>query len=52
VRSLAGPVRDGGSQLHRVSGSIGTLVSGGFLYLIAALNVAILLGIVRVLVRF
>jgi high-affinity nickel-transport protein len=48
VRALAGPVRDGGSQLHSVTNWIGTGVSGGFLYLIAALNVVILVGIIRV----
>src|SRR5580704_2957730 len=48
VRSLDGPVRSGGSGLHRVTTSVGTLVSGSFLYLIAALNVVILLGIVKV----
>jgi high-affinity nickel-transport protein len=51
VRSLDGPVRNQGSQLHRVTGWIGTLVSGSFLYAIAALNVAILIGIVRVFLR-
>ena len=34
--------------LHQVTSSIGTLVSGSFLYVIAALNIVILLGIVRV----
>jgi high-affinity nickel-transport protein len=48
VRALDGPVAHGGSSLHRVTGSIGTLVSGGFLYVIAGLNVVILLGIVKV----
>jgi high-affinity nickel-transport protein len=48
IRSLAGPIRSDGSSLHRVSGSIGTLLSGGFLYVIAALNVVILLGIIGV----
>jgi high-affinity nickel-transport protein len=48
VRSLAGPVSHGGSGLHRVTGSIGMLVSGSFLYLIAAINIVILIGIVRV----
>ena len=48
VRSLNGPVRNGGSQLHEVTNWIGTLVSGSFLYLIAALNVAILMGIIGV----
>ncbi|MGH3266764.1 MAG: HoxN/HupN/NixA family nickel/cobalt transporter, partial [Trebonia sp.] len=48
IRSLAGPVRHGGSQLHQVTGWIGTLVSGSFLYVIAALNVVILVGIIAV----
>jgi high-affinity nickel-transport protein len=48
IRSLAGPVSDDGSGLHRVTGTVGTLVSGTFLYAIAALNVAILVGILRV----
>ena len=48
VRTLAGPVTHGGSQLHHVTSWIGTGVSGTFLYLIAALNVVILLGILRV----
>ena len=48
VRSLDGPVKRGGSQLHTVTSTIGTGVSGGFLFIIAALNVAILLSIVKV----
>jgi high-affinity nickel-transport protein len=48
VRALSGPVHEPGSSLHRVTGVVGTLVSGGFLYLIAALNVVILIGIVKV----
>jgi nickel/cobalt transporter (NiCoT) family protein len=48
VRALGGPVRDTSSNLHRVTGVVGTLISGGFLYLIAALNVVILIGIVKV----
>ncbi|MGZ4187888.1 MAG: Nickel transporter NicT [Solirubrobacteraceae bacterium] len=48
VRSLDGQVRNGGSQLHNVTGWIGTTVSGSFLYLIAALNVVILIGIAKV----
>jgi high-affinity nickel-transport protein len=48
IKSLSGPVENGNSTLHRVTGSIGTLVSGGFLYVIAALNVVILVGIVKV----
>src|SRR4029077_16477067 len=38
IRSLAGPVGNGSSGLHRVTGWIGTLVSGTFLYAIAAIN--------------
>ncbi|MDF0529092.1 HoxN/HupN/NixA family nickel/cobalt transporter [Tsukamurella sp. 8F] len=49
VRTLAGPVEDDASALHRVTGLVGTSVSGGFLYLIAALNIAVLAGILRVL---
>src|ERR1700760_4962557 len=48
VRALAGPVRNDNSELHQVTGWIGTLVSGTFLYAIAAINVVILLGIVKV----
>jgi high-affinity nickel-transport protein len=48
VRALDGPVETDGSQLHNVTGWIGTTVSGSFLYAIAALNVVILIGIVRV----
>jgi high-affinity nickel-transport protein len=48
VRALDGPLKNHGSNLHAVTSWIGTLVSGGFLYLIAALNVVILLGIIRV----
>ena len=48
VRSLDGPVTNGSSNLHRVTGWIGTGVSGVFLYIIAALNVVILVGIIKV----
>jgi high-affinity nickel-transport protein len=48
VRSLDGPVRHGGSALHQVAGWVGPAVSGTFLYLIAALNVVILIGVLRV----
>ncbi len=36
------------SQLHNIGGYVGTLVSGSFLYLIAGINLIILVGIVRV----
>ncbi|MES4889226.1 HoxN/HupN/NixA family nickel/cobalt transporter [Streptomyces sp. NPDC096012] len=45
---LAGTLMNDGSRTHQVLGTVGTTVSGGFLYLIAALNLAALFGIVRV----
>ncbi len=48
VKALAGPVQDSGSQLHSVTGLIGTTVSGTFLYIIAIINVVILVGIWKV----
>ncbi|HET9718608.1 MAG TPA: HoxN/HupN/NixA family nickel/cobalt transporter [Solirubrobacteraceae bacterium] len=48
VRSLDGPVRHGGSTLHQVTGWLGPVLSGSFLYLIAAFNVVILIGVLRV----
>ncbi len=47
IRALTGPVQNGGSTLHAVTGWIGTGVSGTFLYVIAGLNLVILIGIVR-----
>ena len=46
-RALSGPVAHGGSALHSVTNLIGTGVSGGFLLIIAAVNIAILPGIAR-----
>ncbi len=48
VRSLESQVRNGGSGLHSVTGIVGTPVSGTFLYVIAALNLIVLAGIVKV----
>jgi len=48
IKALNGPVTNGGSQLHNVTAWIGTGVSGTFLYLIAALNLVVLLGIIKV----
>ena len=45
---IGGAVQDEGSTLQTTTGYIGTLVSGTFLYLIAAINFVILLGILRV----
>ena len=48
VKALGGEVTNHSSTVHDVTGWIGTGVSGTFLYLIAALNVVILVGIIRV----
>jgi high-affinity nickel-transport protein len=48
VRALDGPVKNDNSTLHQATNSIGTGVSGIFLYIIAVLNVVILFGIVKV----
>jgi high-affinity nickel-transport protein len=48
IKAVAGPVRNDHSGLHQVTNSVGTGVSGAFLYIIAALNVVILVGIVKV----
>ncbi|MGJ5754543.1 high-affinity nickel-transport protein [Streptomyces puniciscabiei] len=46
--ALAGKVMDQHSHTHQVLGFLGTTISGGFLYLIAALNLVALAGILRV----
>src|SRR6266571_3196751 len=48
IRSLDSQLRNGNSGLHSVTGIVGTTVSGTFLYLIAALNLIVLAGIVKV----
>jgi len=48
VRALAGQVGSGSSTLHSVTGLVGTLVSGTFLFLIGILNLVVLIGILRV----
>jgi nickel/cobalt transporter (NiCoT) family protein len=48
VKALGGQVENDSSQLHNVTSWVGTGVSGTFLYIIAALNVVILWGIVKV----
>ena len=47
IRTLNGQVNHPGSGLHHYTGLIGTSISGVFLYLIAILNVVILMSIVR-----
>jgi high-affinity nickel-transport protein len=49
-RTLGAQTRDANSSLHSVASIVGTSVSGSFLYLIAGLNLAILISIVRALV--
>ena len=51
VKAMVGPVEDDSSTLHHYTGLIGTSVSGVFLYLIAILNVIVLVGIMRVFAR-
>ena len=48
IRALDEQVKNDGSGLHNVTGVIGTTVSGTFLYIIAVLNIIILVGIVKV----
>jgi high-affinity nickel-transport protein len=48
IRGLGAQLRNGGSTLHSSTNLIGTSVSAGFLFLIAALNLVILAGIVKV----
>ncbi|AOS94983.1 nickel transporter (plasmid) [Mycobacterium intracellulare subsp. chimaera] len=51
IKAIVGPVKEGSSALHHYTSLIGTGVSGVFLYLIAAINVVILAGILRVFTR-
>ncbi len=48
VKSLVGPLQDSGSTLHTITGVIGPLVSGTFLWVLGILNLAALLGILKV----
>ncbi|HEX4060629.1 MAG TPA: HoxN/HupN/NixA family nickel/cobalt transporter [Streptosporangiaceae bacterium] len=48
IRGLDSQVKNSGSQLQHTTNIIGTLVSGFFLFLIAALNIVILISIVKV----
>jgi high-affinity nickel-transport protein len=50
IRALNEQVKNANSSLHNVTGIIGTSVSGLFLYIIAALNIVILVSIVRVFI--
>ena len=48
IRGLDGQLKNSGSQLQHTTNLVGTLVSGTFLFLIAALNIVILVSIVKV----
>jgi high-affinity nickel-transport protein len=48
IKSLANGIADDESGLHQVTGTIGPTVSGTFLAIIAILNLAILVGIIKV----
>jgi high-affinity nickel-transport protein len=48
IHALNSEVHNSNSALHGITSVIGTSVSGTFLYLIAALNVVILVGIIKV----
>jgi len=48
IRSLDSQVKNANSSLQHTTSIIGTLVSGSFLFLIAAINIVILAGILKV----
>src|SRR5580704_7931060 len=48
IRGLDDQVRNGNSGLHNITSVVGTCVSGFFLLLIAAFNIIVLAGIIRV----
>ncbi|MCX5136541.1 MULTISPECIES: HoxN/HupN/NixA family nickel/cobalt transporter [unclassified Streptomyces] len=48
VKALAGPVENDDSELHSITGWVGTTVSGVFLYVIAIINLLIMAGIWKV----
>ena len=50
AKAILGQVANQSSVLHGTTGLVGTVVSGTFLYLIAILNLVILVGIVKVFV--
>jgi high-affinity nickel-transport protein len=47
VKALAGQVESEGSGLHSVTGVIGLSVSGVFLWILGILNLAVLMGIIK-----
>lgn len=51
VKALAGPVANDDSELHSIAGVIGASVSGVFLWILGILNLAVLVGIIRIFRR-
>ena len=51
VKALAGPVEDDNSVLDSVTGTIGASVSGVFLWILSILNLAVLIGIIKVFAK-
>ncbi|MDR1998675.1 MAG: HoxN/HupN/NixA family nickel/cobalt transporter [Frankiaceae bacterium] len=51
VKAVVGPVQDDDSRLRAITGTIGPSISGGFLWLLGILNLAALIGIVKVFLR-
>jgi high-affinity nickel-transport protein len=51
LKAIIGPVKENSSALHHYTSLIGTSVSGVFLYLIAIINVVILVSILGVFAR-
>ncbi len=51
VRAVAGQLENDSSTLQRITGLLGTAVSGGFLLLIGVINLVVLIGIVKVFAR-
>jgi high-affinity nickel-transport protein len=51
IKSVGAGLENENSGLHKWGGLVGTSVSGGFLYLIAALNAIVLIGIVKVFIE-
>ena len=51
VREIAAPLADDDSTLHAVTGVVGAVVSGTFLWVLGLLNLAVLVGILKVFRR-
>jgi len=51
IKALGTQVTNDNSSLHHYGGLVGTVVSGGFLYLIAILNLVVLWGIVKLFIE-